>query len=513
MPALPLPALHASHAGSWLRDGDGPTRGTGKGEAITAAADTPHLVLNAPLVANRLGYPDLSGLDLLVLFAFVHPARFCVPTPKGLAHALDLVEPASDDEVPAMLQRAAGRLIEICQSAEWREREGAWSALQSLIRLRWPWANVLSPHVRQPERAERWLFARLPEWDEAPARPQPAQVALDPADVHARLTGLTGQGAEERAGQRAYAADAARTFAPRERKGAPHMLLAQAGTGIGKTLGYLAPASLWAEKSGGTVWVSTFTKNLQRQLRRESGRAWPAARADGSQPVVVRKGRENYLCLLNLEDALQGGFGGRAAVLAQLVARWAAYSQDGDMIGGDLPGWLGTLFRNRAIRSLTDQRGECVYAGCPHYRKCFIERSTRASAQADLVIANNALVMVNAARARDHAQRPTRIVFDEGHHVFDAADSTFAAELTGLGCVELKRWILGPERGTEGRRRGLAARLADVASYDEAGGKAIAAAVSASEALPGDGWLARLAVFLPSGPVVALLAGVRALSF
>ena len=112
------------------------------------------------------------------------------------------------------------------------------------------------------------------------------------------------------------------------------------------------------------------------------------------------------------------------------------------MIGGDLPGWLGTLFRNRAIRSLTDQRGECVYAGCPHYRKCFIERSVRASAQADLVIANHALVMVNAARGRDHAQRPTRIVFDEGHHVFEAADSTFAAALTGQEAIELKRWVL-----------------------------------------------------------------------
>ena len=513
MSSLPLPALHASHAGSWLRDPGGPTRGTGKGEAITAAADTPHLLLNAPLVATRLGYPDLSGLDLLELFAFVHPARFCVPTPKGLAHALGLDEPTGDDAVPALLQRAAGKLLETCESADWPERDGAWSTLQSLARLRWPWAQVLGPHVRQPERAERWLFARLPEWDEAPERPQPAQVALDPGEVQARLTALTGAAAEERAGQRAYAADAARTFAPRERKGAPHLLLAQAGTGIGKTLGYLAPASLWTEKSGGTVWVSTFTKNLQRQLRRESRRAWPAERADGSPPVVVRKGRENYLCLLNLEDALQGGFGGRAAVLAQLVARWAAYSQDGDMIGGDLPGWLGTLFRNRAIRSLTDQRGECVYAGCPHYRKCFIEHAGRASAQADLVIANHALVMVNAARGRDHAQRPTRIVFDEGHHVFDAADSTFAAELTGQECVELKRWIMGPERGSKGRRRGLAARLADVASYDEAGGKAIAAAVHAAEALPGDGWLARLAENMPSGPIEGLLAGVRALTY
>jgi ATP-dependent DNA helicase DinG len=510
---LALPALHASYAGSWLRGPGGPTRGVGKGDAVMAVADTPHLLLNAPLAATRLGYPDLSGLDLLELFAFVHPARFCVPTPKGLAHALDMPEAASDDAVPELLQAAGATLLAACEDPAWPEREGAWMALQSLARLRWPWAPLLAPHIAKPERAEKWLFSRLPEWEETPERPQPAQVTLGEEDVLDRLDALTGEDAERRDGQRAYAADAAGTFAPRRDKGVPHMLLAQAGTGIGKTLGYLAPASLWAERSGGTVWVSTFTKNLQRQLRQESRRAWPQQRADGSQPVVVRKGRENYLCLLNLEDALQGGFSGRAAVLAQLVARWAAYSRDGDVVGGDLPGWLGTLFRSRAIRSLTDQRGECIYAGCPHYRKCFIERSARASAQADLVIANHALVMVNAARGRDHAQRPTRIVFDEGHHVFEAADSTFAAALTGQETIELKRWILGPERGSKGRRRGLAARLADVASYDETAAKAIAAAREAAEALPGDGWLARLADNMPSGEIEALLAAVRSMTY
>ena len=513
MPAVPLPALHASHAGTWLRTPTGATRGIGKGEAIMAAADTPLLLLNAPLVATRLGYPDLSGLDLLELYAFIHPARFVVPTPKGLAHALGLAEPASDDAVPGLLQEAAGALLETCERAAWEEREGAWSALQSLARLRWPWAPVLAPHIVKPERAEKWLFSKLPEWEEAPERPQPAQVAIEPDEVETRLERLTGDGAERREGQRSYSREAGRIFAPRPGRGIPHMLLAQAGTGIGKTLGYLAPASLWTEKSQGTVWVSTFTKNLQRQLRSESRRAWPETRPDGTRPVVVRKGRENYLCLLNLEDALQGGFGGRAAILAHLVARWAAFSQDGDMIGGDLPGWLGTLFRSRAIRSLTDQRGECVYAGCPHYRKCFIERAARASAQADLVIANHALVMVNAARGRDHAQRPTRIVFDEGHHVFEAADSTFAAALTGQEAIELKRWIVGPEKGSRGRRRGLAARLADVASYDEAGGKAIAQAREAAEALPGEGWLARLGEGNPSGPVEALLAAVRGVTY
>ena len=478
-----------------------------------AAADTPLLLLNAPLVASRLGYPDLSGLDVLELFAFVHPAQFCVPTPKGLADALGLEAPADDAEVPLLIQQAAGALVGICESEDWPQREGAWSSLQSLARLRWPWANVLAPHVAKPPKAEKWLFSRLPEWDETPERPQPGQVLIGEPEIEAHLERLTGEGAERREGQRIFARGAGHVFSPRDRQKRPHVLLAQAGTGIGKTLGYLAPASLWAKQSGGTVWVSTYTKNLQRQLRRESTRAWPERREDGSPPVVVRKGRENYLCLLNLEDALQGGFAGRPAILAHLVARWAAYSQDGDMIGGDLPGWLGTLFRKRGIAALTDQRGECVYAGCPHYRKCFIERSARNAAQADLVIANHALVMVNAARGRDLASRPTRIVFDEGHHVFDAADSTFSAALTGQEAIELRRWIIGPERNSRGRRRGLAARLADVASYDEAGGDAVEAAIEAAEALPSEGWLSRLAEGAPLGPLEALLAQVRATTF
>ncbi|WP_295632541.1 ATP-dependent DNA helicase [Novosphingobium sp.] len=513
MQATSIPALHASHGGCWLRESTS-TRGVGKGDAITAAADTPLLMLNAPLVASRLGYPDLSGLDLLELYAFIHPAKFMVPTPKGLAHALGLPEPAGDEHMPALLQQATAALFAVCESAEWAEREGAWSALQSLARLRWPWAGLLSPHIRQPERAERWLFSRLPEWEEAPERPQPAQVRLTEAQIAARLDELTGAGSEVRPGQQAYAQAVGQVFAPRKREREPNMLLAQAGTGTGKTLGYLAPAALWAQASGGTVWVSTYTKALQRQLRRESRRAFSETRANekggGKPAVVVRKGRENYLCLLNLEDALQGGFTGRPAIMAQLVARWAGYSQDGDMIGGDLPGWLGPLFRRRGIAALTDQRGECIYAGCPHYRKCFIERAARGSAQAELVIANHALVMVNAARGRDAAQRPTRILFDEGHHLFDAADSTFAAALTGAETVELRRWVIGPEGKSRGRRRGLAARLADVASYDDDGGRAIADARAAADALPGEGWLQRISENAPWGPVEALLAATRA---
>ena len=109
--SLPYPALYATHGGIWMASADGEVRGMGRGEAIARAAETPAIMLNAPLTGQRLGYPDLSGLDLLELFAFVHPARFAVPTPKGLADALGLDAPADDGAAAPFLLRAAAALL------------------------------------------------------------------------------------------------------------------------------------------------------------------------------------------------------------------------------------------------------------------------------------------------------------------------------------------------------------------------------------------------------------------
>jgi ATP-dependent DNA helicase DinG len=509
-PALPYPALHATHGGVWIASPDGEVRGIGRREAVVRAAETPMIVLNAEVTATRLGHGEFSGLDLLELFAFVHPARFAVPTPAGIARVLGLEPPRNDAQAAAFLIEAARALLDrMAASQEWAERDGAWNVAQSLARLRWPWAHAVGHVLREPARSERTLFARLPEWDEAPARPQPRNVILGETETTDRLAGIVGSNAEPREGQKHYAVASARAFDPRLAEGRPNLVLAEAGTGIGKTLGYLAPASLWAEQAQGNVWISTYTKALQRQLDQETRRIYPDP-VIRREKVVVRKGRENYLCLLNLEDALQGGFQNRAAILAQLVGRWAAYSRDGDMVGGDLPGWLPTLFRRAGSTALTDRRGECVYAGCPHYRKCFIERAARASEGADIVIANHALVMILAQRRADEGHPLSRIIFDEGHHLFDAADSTFAAALTGQETIELRRWIIGPEAKSRGRRRGLSARLSDIASYDEEGALAIEAASMAATLLPGDGWLGRLAEGLPLGPIEKMLAATRA---
>ena len=177
---LNFPALHASHAGIWIADVNGQINRVSKGEAVGRAAETPMIMLNAPLVAQRLGYAELSGMDLLELFAFVHPAMFMVPTPKGLSDVLGMEwsessSRSAEDMIPRLYQEAAEKLLMTLASPQWLHREGAWDTSQALIRLRWPWANAVLQYLKTPSRPERGLFSRLPEWEEKPPRPAPRQ--------------------------------------------------------------------------------------------------------------------------------------------------------------------------------------------------------------------------------------------------------------------------------------------------------------------------------------------------
>jgi len=233
-----------------------------------------------------------------------------------------------------------------------------------------------------------------------------------------------------------------------------------------------------------------------------------------ARKAVVRKGRENYVCLLNFQEQVNGAQLGNGDLIGlALTARWARATRDGDMTGGDFPAWLPTLFaiapmQQASPSNLVDRRGECVHAGCQHYRICFIEKAVRASKRADIVIANHALVLTQAAFDGARAARGLkgdnettsvkRVVFDEGHHLFDAADSAFSAALSGAEAAELRRWIRGPE-GRGRRGRGLEARLLDILGDREGARQALTAVLHAAAALPGEGWSGRVAP--PDGPV------------
>ena len=179
------------------------------------------------------------------------------------------------------------------------------------------------------------------------------------------------------------------------------MVVAEAGTGVGKTLGYLTPASLWADKNQGSVWISTYTKNLQRQIEGELARIYPDPDIRASK-VAVRKGRENYLCLLNFEDvAASAGLAKQinTAIAAGLMARWIMSTRDGDLTGTDFAGWLPGLLGRANTSGLADQRGECIYSACDHYRRCFVERAVRKAKHTPLVIANHAVIMTQTFMA------------------------------------------------------------------------------------------------------------------
>ncbi|MDB5715545.1 MAG: ATP-dependent helicase, partial [Sphingomonadales bacterium] len=100
------------------------------------------ILLNAPLVGQRLGYPELSGLDLLELFAFVHPARFMVPTVKGLAETLGLAVPVDEGASAAFFRMADAAFISRMLWV-WPERDGAWTSGQTLSRILWTWVPIV----------------------------------------------------------------------------------------------------------------------------------------------------------------------------------------------------------------------------------------------------------------------------------------------------------------------------------------------------------------------------------
>ncbi|HTZ80705.1 MAG TPA: ATP-dependent DNA helicase [Stellaceae bacterium] len=506
-PAAPALAVGYKRA-SWLTP-EGEIESLSPLEAAQRVRRGPVLLCHGGWLARRLGIDPFPALDLLELYAFVRPARPLVPTARGLAAALSLPRPADLDEEAVTLARAADALLaELAASGDGEAKAVA----QQVAASGWLWGGAVLAalaHVQASEAAGLAAWRRLGEWAEHAPEPPPGHQPVEEAEARWRLAALLGADAEARPQQADYAAAASAAFRPREEPDEPMAVLAEAGTGVGKTLGYIAPASLWAEKNAGAVWISTFTRNLQHQIDTELDRLYPEA-SEKSRRVVIRKGRENYLCLLNFEEAV-GNLPTRpaTAVGVGLMARWIAASRDGSLVGGDFPGWLPDLIGRGRTLGLADRRGECIHSACPHYHRCFIEKSVRRARRARLVVANHALVMVQAAWGGiDDSNVPTRYVFDEGHHVFEAADNAFSLALTGREAVELRRWLLGVEGG-RGRARGLRRRLEDLVAGDEVAEKALLDAQAAARVLPGEGWLGRLNQNAPYGAMEAFLAHAR----
>ncbi len=483
---------------------------------INTALLAPPLICHRRWTEARLNIPLERAFDVLELYAFMRPARFCLPTPAGLALRLGLPRPQSNEDRAMIIGQAAHILLDELKEKTQTEQGRIAGLAEMMRRGGWAWGPEILLRLGKsdmknlpPDGREGAIWNQLDDSGENIGRSPPGAAPIMPDKARERLSEMLGTASEKRSIQSDYAADLSSVFVSPDAGPTPTLLLAEAGTGTGKTLGYLAPASLWAETNDASVWVSTYTRTLQQQIADELSRLYPDA-AERAKKVVIRKGRENYLCLLNLEEALSRMPGQPAdAIALGLMARWASASSDGDLTGTSFPAWLVDLIGTRLSVGLADRRGECIHSACIHYNKCFSEKSIRAARHADIVIANHALVMVQATLAGPEGTRPTRYIFDEGHHIFDAADSAFSATMSASEATELRRWLRGAEEDRRRRARGLTKRLSDLVAESETALAALEEVTEAARILPSAGWQKRLSENSPAGPAEVFFASVR----
>ncbi len=546
-----------------LIDQDGSIETLNPDKALSHLQARPHLLIHSVFTIDKLARfskgdsnrlfqnaINIPHFDILELFAFIHPTTFVRPSITGILDALNMQKPDALEEQAIRLHDAVNILLNACSvqqinKAGISDPRQARSLASAMHLAGWVWAAPILEKmgVNPSDKPELManatginIWARLPNWEEFAPRPPASSLEVTPQETLDLLIKFTGKNAEIREGQQTYAVKAAKAFQARETEQHPHIVLGEAGTGIGKTFGYLAPALAWARKNEGKVQISTYTKALQRQIDQQLTNIYPD-KASKQAKAVIRKGRENYMCLLNFEEWAGKAIHqkGAQAIVAGLLARWGMATLDGDMVGGDLPSWLLPLLTHRAADganrlsiNLTDTRGECIHGACAHYTKCFIEKSKRRANRAELVISNHALVLYNLAydgfikhhniskpqlvATDDEAPDPPRprLVFDEGHHIFDAADSCFASHLTGLEMAELRRWLRGAEKSQAGgRARGLKARLEELIYDDESALEALTDVLHHAQKLPAPKWNARLAENSAQGAAEQFLSLIR----
>ena len=212
-------------------------------------------------------------------------------------------------------------------------------------------------------------------------------------------------------------------------------LIAEAGTGTGKTFAYLVPALL----TGGKVLVSTGTKTLQDQLFDRDLPAVRDALALGTS-IALLKGRANYVCLYRLQRAAREATLGTREEATQLrrIEHFARSTLTGDRsdlpdVPEDAPVWVHA----------TSTRENCLGQECPDYKDCFVMRARRNALAADVVVVNHHLFFADVA-LRDEGVAEllpacNTVIFDEAHQLPEVARTFFGERVSTTQLIELAR--------------------------------------------------------------------------
>ncbi len=272
----------------------------------------------------------------------------------------------------------------------------------------------------EPERLPRPRTELPPEETCRQIDPGQADAILGPnGQIAQRLAGY-----EHRPEQTAMSREVFKAF-----NTASHLLV-EAGTGVGKSLGYLTPAVLWAALNGTPVVISTNTKNLQNQLFEKD---IPLLRRVLDVPfsAALIKGRMNYLCLRKLADLVEScehellPEDDRLRIAATAV--WAGRTRTGDIAELAV---CGSGSADRFETHITATADECAWRSCRFFNSCFLRRARARSQAADIVVANHALVFAEMESPGQALPPYRHLIFDEAHNIEAAATQYLSTEIS-----------------------------------------------------------------------------------
>ena len=213
------------------------------------------------------------------------------------------------------------------------------------------------------------------------------------------------------------------------------ILIAESGTGTGKTLAYLVPALM----SGKKVLVSTGTRHLQDQLYKHD---LPLVRRALEVPATMAllKGRSNYLCRQRLQQAEydQSGYRPFPQVDLAVISKWSLTT-----LHGDIAEVSGVPEQSRVWSDVTSTVDNCIGSKCQYYDDCFVNAARKDAMEADILVVNHHLFLADLALKEEGfgqlLPKVDVVIFDEAHQVPDTASIYFSTGISQRQILDLCR--------------------------------------------------------------------------
>jgi ATP-dependent DNA helicase DinG len=258
-----------------------------------------------------------------------------------------------------------------------------------------------------------------------------------------RAAEVGGREYEERPQQRQMAIEVAQHL-----EDGRHLLI-EAPTGVGKTFAYLVPAIHYARERNAPVVVSTHTISLQEQILQKDVPVLEEL-LDVEFRAAVAKGRSNYLCLRRLNtiaDMDQALLPGAALTEIDHLCTWARHTEDGTLAD------LGVVLSEGIWEGVCCERGNCLNAQCPFFRRCFLFKARRKLQEAQVVVANHALFFSDLAMKMESEEAdagvlPTysAVILDEAHTIEECASSHLGVRVSSFSLGRIMRRLYDDQR-------------------------------------------------------------------